>query len=203
MLEMFYQHGNFTALNIIITIERTNRMSIDDNNNESENQAEQPEQAAPENNATLETAQKSASNLVATLLELKESNPKAFFGGIGAIVLIFLLVIMSGGSDPKIPVHQAKAMVTGQSYVLKSPNTYDPNATVRLVSVPGSMAAYDDTEEADRDGACKHMPMNTAVKLIQSQNDSTDKNLVWAEVEITASGECQGKKAWTSAINLQ
>ncbi|MCQ8103550.1 hypothetical protein NP590_05490 [Methylomonas sp. SURF-2] len=175
-------------------------MSIDDNNNESENQAEQP---ATEGNAVLESAQNSASNLIATLLELKESNPKVFFGGVGAIVVIFLFLVMSGGSDPKLPVHQAKAMVPGQSYVLKSPNTYDPNATVRLVSVPGSMAAYDDTEEADRDGSCKHMPMNTPVKLVQSQNDSTDKNLVWAEVEITAAGECQGKKAWTSAINLQ
>lgn len=205
MLEMFYQHGNFIALSIIITTERTNRMSIDDNNNESENQnqTEQAEQPASQSNETLETAQKTASNLVATLLELKESNPKVFFGGIGAIVLVLLLMIMSGGSDPKLPVHQAKALVPGQSYVLKSPNTYDPNATVRLVSVPGSLAAYDDTEENDREGACKHMPMNTAVKLVQSQNDSTDKNLVWAEVEITTAGECQGKRAWTSAINLQ
>lgn len=180
-------------------------MSIDDNNNESENQnqTEQPEQPASQSNETLETAQKTASNLVATLLELKESNPKVFFGGIGAVVLILLIMIMSGGSDPKLPVHQSKPIVPGQNYVLKSPNTYDTNATVRLVAVPGSMAAYDDTEEADRDGACKHMPQNTAVKLIQSQNDSVDSNVVWVEVEMTGAGDCQGKKGWTSAINLQ
>lgn len=181
-------------------------MSLDENTNETEatNQAEEPKQ--PETSAVAEpatAAKDAAGNIVATLLALKESNPKVFFGGVGAVVLVVLLMFMGGGSDAKLPVHQAKAMVPGQNYVLKSPNTYDPNATVRLVSVPGSMAAYDDTEENDRDGACKHMPLNTPVKLIQAQADTTDKNVVWAEVEITESGECQGRKAWTSAINLQ
>ncbi|MCQ8119266.1 hypothetical protein [Methylomonas rosea] len=181
-------------------------MSLDENNNETEtqNQAEEPKQ--PETSPAADSAaaaKDAAGNIVANLLALKESNPKVFFGGVGAVALIVVAVFMGGGSDAKLPVHQAKAMVPGQNYVLKSPNTYDPNATVRLVSVPGSMAAYDDTEENDRDGACKHMPLNTAVKLIQAQADTTDKNVLWAEVEITESGECQGRKAWTSAINLQ
>ncbi len=202
MLEMFDQHGNFSALSTIITIiritERTYRMSIDDNTNESENltPAEETSQPASETPAA-------AGNMISKLLELKESNPKVFFGGIGGVALLLVVLMMSGGSDNKLPVHQTKPMVVGQSYVLKSPNTYDPNATIRLVAVPGSMAAYDDSEENDREGACKHMPQGTTVKLAQSMNDSTDKNLVWAEVEITAAGECQGKKAWTSAINLQ
>ena len=177
-------------------------MSLDENTNETEasNQAEEPKQpdASP-----AAAAQNAAGNIVANLLALKESNPKVFFGGVGAVALVLIVLLASGGSDTKLPVHQAKPMVVGQNYVLKSPNTYDPNATVRLVSVPGSMAAYDDTEENDREGACKHMSLNTPVKLLQSQSDGTDKNVVWAEVEITASGECQGKRAWTSAINLQ
>jgi hypothetical protein len=181
-------------------------MSLDENNNETEaqNQAEEPKQ--PETSPAADSAvaaKNAAGNIVANLLALKESNPKVFFGGVGAVALIVVAVFMGGGSDAKLPVHQAKAMVPGQNYVLKSPNTYDPNATVRLVAVPGSMAAYDDTEENDRDGACKHMPLNTPVKLIQAQADTTDKNVLWAEVEITESGECQGRKAWTSAINLQ
>ncbi|MDD2761157.1 MAG: hypothetical protein PHH11_12800 [Methylomonas sp.] len=182
-------------------------MSIDENSNETENQAVPESSNEAINQApasqSAEPASNPAAGIVATLLDLKESNPKVFFGGIGAVVLVLLVLVMSGGDDPRLPAHQAKAMVPGQNYVLKSPNTYDPNATVRLVSVPGSMAAYDDTEENDREGACKHMPMNTSVKLLQSQNDSTDKNLVWAEVEITADGECLGKRAWTSSVNLQ
>ncbi|OQW73710.1 MAG: hypothetical protein BVN35_11430 [Proteobacteria bacterium ST_bin11] len=181
-------------------------MSLDENNNETEalNQAEEPNQ--PQTSPAADSAgaaKEAAGNMVAKLLALKESNPKVFFGGVGAVALVIVVMFMGGGSDAKLPVHQAKAMVPGQNYVLKSPNTYDPNATVRLVSVPGSLAAYDDTEENDRDGACKHMALNTPVKLIQAQADTTDKNVLWAEVEITESGECQGRKAWTSAINLQ
>jgi hypothetical protein len=176
-------------------------MSIDDNTNETENQT-QPEESTPVNE-TVEAAQNAAGNALSTILELKESNPKVFFGGIGAIVLVLLVLMMSGGSDPKLPVHQSKPISVGQSYVLKSPNTYDPNATIRMVAVPGSMAAYDDTEENDRDGSCKHLPQNTAVKLTQSQQDPSDKNVVWVEVEVTDAGECQGKRAWTSGINLQ
>lgn len=182
-------------------------MSIDENTNESENQTTSNDTSASEvseqaHQVTASTKD-AAGNALGSLLALKESNPKVFFGGIGAIVVVLLILLMSGGDDKKLPVHQAKPIVPGQNYVLKSPNTYDPSATVRLVSVPGSMAAYDDTEEADREGGCKHMPQNTPVKLIQSQNDSADKDIVWVEVEMTGSGECQGKRGWTSSINLQ
>lgn len=176
-------------------------MSTEDNINETETPS-QPEVAAEAPSSTAGASEKAA-NVVANLMQLKESNPKVFFGGIGGIALLLLVIMFSGGSDKKLPTHQLKPISIGQSYVLKSPNTYDSNATIRLVSVPGSMAAYDDTEENDRDGGCKHMPQNTPVKLIQSQVDGTDKNVVWVEIEVTAAGECQGRKAWTSAINLQ
>ena len=175
-------------------------MSTEDNINENETPS-QPEVAADVSSAP--AAGNAAAGMVANLMHLKESNPKVFFGGIGALALLLLIMMFSGGSDKKLPVYQSKPLVVGQSYVLKSPNTYDQNATIRLVSVPGSMAAYDDTEENDRDGACKHMAQNTPVKLTQSQVDTTDKNVIWAEVEIMAEGECQGRKAWTSGINLQ
>lgn len=177
-------------------------MSIDDNTNESENQTQPEENNQPTpTESPAPSAQNAAGNLLASLLQLKESNPKAFFGGIGAVVLVLLYLVMSGGSDPKLPVHQSKAIVPGQNYVLKSANAYDPSATIRLVAVPGSMAAYDDTEEADRDGACKHMPQGTPVKAIQSQ-DAYGKKDVFVEVEMT-SGECQGKRGWALAIDLQ
>lgn len=188
-------------------------MSIDENTNETEtsNQSEEVKQAetgAPEAaskseavNASVESAKNAAGNLLATLLALKESNPKVFFGGVGAVVLLLLILMMGGGSDAQLPVHQAKPIVVGQSYVLKGANAYDPQATIRLVAVPGSMAAYDDTEEADREGACKHIQEGTPVKVIQSQ-DAYGKKDVFVEVEMT-SGECQGKRGWALAVNLQ
>ncbi len=177
-------------------------MSIDDNTKETENQ--NPSEAsnqAPAPQVSTPSALKQGGNFVAKLLELKDSNPKVFFGGVGAVVILLLLIVMSGGSDPQLPVHQAKAIVPGQNYVLKSANAYDPSATIRLVAVPGSMAAYDDTEEADREGACKHMPQGTPVKAVQSQ-DAYGKKDVFVEVEMTT-GECAGKRGWALAIDLQ
>lgn len=183
-------------------------MSIDDNTNESENlnqpeETQQPASSEPasQQGESLASAQKAAGNVLAKLLELKESNPKVFFGGIGAIAVVFLFLVMSGGSDTTLPVHKAAAIAPGQNYVLKSANAYDPTATIRLVAVPGSMAAYDDTEEADREGACKHMPQGTPVKAIQSQ-DAYGKKDVFVEVEMTT-GECAGKRGWALAIDLQ
>ncbi|MDD1623019.1 MAG: hypothetical protein LUQ11_16210 [Methylococcaceae bacterium] len=189
-------------------------MSIDENTNETEtsSQGEEAKQteaaaqaeAAPKSEAaqaSVDAAKNAVGNLLTTLLALKESNPKVFFGGIGAVVLLLLILMMSGGSDSKLPVHQAKAVVVGQNYVLKGANAYDPQATIRLVSVPGSMAAYDDTEEADREGACKHIQDGTPVKVVQSQ-DAYGKKDVFVEVEMLE-GECVGKKGWALAINLQ
>jgi len=193
-------------------------MSTDENNNETEASKQTegakssdtgtPEVAAESAhkaegvNASVESAKNAAGNLLATFLALKDSNPKVFFGGIGAVVILLLLILFTGsGSDAKMPVHQSKAIVVGQSYVLKGANAYDPQATIRLVAVPGSMAAYDDTEEGDREGGCKHIKEGTPVKVVQSQ-DAYGKKDVFVEVEMQ-SGECEGKRGWALAINLQ
>lgn len=182
-------------------------MSIDENTNETElsnpsEEVTQVEEAAKSEaiSAPAESASSIASNLLTSVLALKESNPKVFYGGVGAVVLLLLILVMSGGSNSKLPAHQSKAVVIGQNYVLRSANSYDPHATIRLVSVPGSMAAYDDTEEADREG-CKHILEGTPVKVVQAQDFSGKKD-AFVEVEMLE-GECVGKKGWTLAINLQ
>jgi hypothetical protein len=166
-------------------------------------QATQEPQAAP---AAVEqpvaaAAVETGGNALANFLALKESNPKVFYGAVGGVALLLLIFVFSGGSEHKLPVHQNKAMVAGQSYILKSANAADGSSTVRLVSVPGSMAAYDDTEENDREGACKHMPQGTPVKLIQTQ-DAFNRKEVYGEVEMLE-GECQGKRGWALTIDLQ
>ncbi|MDD4914555.1 MAG: hypothetical protein PHW13_05915 [Methylococcales bacterium] len=187
-------------------------MSIDENNNEKDthNQNEEPTQnesgaskpdAQPAASQPAEAAQNAIGGMLANFLALKDSNPKVFFGVIGGVVLLIVLLFAGGGSNAKMPVHQAKPVVIGQNYVLKGANAYDQNATIRLVAVPGSMAAYDDTEENDREGGCKHIPDGTPVKVVQSQ-DAYGKKDVFVEVEML-SGECEGKRGWALAINLQ
>jgi hypothetical protein len=187
-------------------------MSIDENSNENQasNQGEvtkpaetsTPEVAAqPTPSPAADSAKNAASDLLATFLALKDSNPKVFFGSIGVVVLLIVFLFSGSDSNGKLPVHQAKPVVVGQSYVLKGANAYDQNTTIRLVAVPGSMAAYDDTEENDREGGCKHIQNGTPVKVVQSQ-DAYGKKDVFVEVEMLG-GECEGKRGWALAINLQ
>ena len=179
-------------------------MSTDENNNEKEPSTQGEEIKQPESNPAPAAAPEAnaAGSLLSSVLALKDSNPKVFFGGLGAVVLVVLILLFSGsGSDGKMPVHQAKAVVIGQNYVLKSANAYDQHATIRLVAVPGSMAAYDDTEENDREGGCKHIADGTPVKVIQSQ-DAYGKKDVVVESEMQ-SGDCEGNRGWAVAINLQ
>ena len=152
---------------------------------------------------TVDTAKNTVGNLVSSFLSLKEKNPKVFFGAIGGVaVLLVLMMTMGGdGSKPTISGPALKDLSVGQRYVLKSANAYDPSATVRLVSTPGAIAAYDDTEEADRSGACQHIPQGTPVSVL-GFSDAYGKQKTYAKVRIE-DGECKGNEAWALAIDVQ
>jgi hypothetical protein len=169
------------------------------NNEENTEQVVETEQAA-EVEQVVESSNK-AGNIISLILNLKENNPKVFFGAIGGIVVL-LILIMSGGNDAKIvsgPV--IKNLAIGQKYVLKSANSYDPAATIRLVAVPGAIAAYDDTEEADRNTPCQHIPQGTPVSVLELQDAYGTKN-AFVKVLIE-DGECKGKDGWALAIDVQ
>lgn len=151
----------------------------------------------------VDSAKNIAGNLISKVLSLKEKNPKVFFGALGGIAILIIFSMMSGGGDngaPSLPAGTTlKNLAIGQRYILKSANTYDPSATVRLVAAPGTLAAFDDTEEADRTGTCQHFPQGTPVKVLKLQEAiGTD----FAEVSIEE-GECKGKTGWALAIDVQ
>ena len=170
-----------------------------------EENAKQEENIQQEENVkqTVEPAKNTVGNLVSSFLSLKEKNPKVFFGSIGGVVVLLVLMMTMGGdgSKPTISGPVLKDLAIGQRYVLKSANAYDPVATVRLVSTPGAIAAYDDTEEADRTGACLHMPQGTPVSVLEFA-DAYGKQKTYAKVRIEE-GECKGNEAWALAIDVQ
>lgn len=151
----------------------------------------------------VDSAKNIAGNLISAALRLKEKNPKVFFGAIGGIAILIIFSMMSGGGDngaPSLPSGTTlKNLEVGQRYVLKSANTYDPSATVRLVGAPGTLAAFDDTEEADRTGTCQHFKQGTPVKVLRTQEAIGTE---FAEVSIEE-GECKGKTGWALAIDVQ
>jgi hypothetical protein len=151
-------------------------------------------------NTAQEIATKLLSKLVAALLRLKQSNPKVFFGGAGAIAIIILFMMMNGDADtdtasePKI-----KELLPGQIYTLKNPNSYGDNSATELVAIPGTTAAYDSSEENDAI-VCK-AANGTRVK-IKNFADAFGKRNLFAQVEVQ-SGECAGKIGWTMVINIE
>ena len=170
-----------------------------------EENAKQEENIQQEENVTqtVDSTKNTVGNLVSSFLSLKETNPKVFFGSIGGVaVLLVLMMTMGGnGSKPIISGPALKDLAVGQRYVLKSANAYDPAATVRLVSTPGAIAAYDDTEEADRTGACQHIPQGTPVSVLEFA-DAYGKQKTYAKVRIE-DGDCKGNEGWALAIDVQ
>ncbi len=153
-----------------------------------------------QNNTSESETTTESENKLAGIAALKDANPKVFFGAIGGVVLLLVIILLMGGSDTSIPKHQAKNISVGQTYKLVSANSADVTSGIKLVSAPGSLAAFDDTEADDRSG-CKILPPNTRVKALQTA-DAFGKADSFVQVEMVE-GECQGLKGWVLTVNLQ
>jgi hypothetical protein len=184
--------------------ENANKSLDSANNEENANKSLDSTKNEENPNKSVDSAKNIAGNLISSALSLKEKNPKVFFGAIGGIALLLIVGLFSGGENgaPSAPTGPTiKNLQVGQRYVLKSVNTYDPSATIRLVPAPGTLAAYDDTEEADRTGTCQHFPQGTPVKVLKLQDAFGTEN-TFAEVSVEE-GECKGKTGWALAIDIQ
>lgn len=160
------------------------------------------EKPTPEaSNSSVDEAKKTTTNLVNTALELKQTNPKLFFGAIGGVVVLLLAMTMSGGSNEILATQGIKNHVVGQNYVLRGANSSDANGRVRIVAVPGSVAAFDDSEEDPKEQACNHLAPETQVKALGFQDFAGKKN-AFVNVDVL-SGNCKGKRGWALAIDVQ
>jgi len=163
----------------------------------------QPQTSESTNESTVDQVKSTVGNMASSFLSLRETNPKVFFGAIAGAAVVIVLIMSSGGnsSKPALSGPTLKNLAVGQRYSLKSANAYDSAATVRLVSTPGAIAAYDDTEEADRSGACQHIPQGTQVSVLEFA-DAFGKQNAYAKVRVE-DGDCKGNEAWALAIDIQ
>lgn len=155
---------------------------------------------------SIDEAKKSVSSGLASVMALKDSNPKVFFGGAAALLVVFVIILSLGGGDDATPIAngaggtQAKNLAVGQQYTLKSPNSYDANAVVQLVPVPGTIAAYDEAE-GDTKNSCNKIAQGTHVSVMSFQ-DAYGKKNTFAQVKIEE-GPCKDKDGWVSSVDLQ
>lgn len=91
-----------------------------------------------------------------------------------------------------------KSHVVGEHYVLQVANETSENNKVQIVSVPGSVEAFDDSYSDD---ACKHLPNGVQVKALGFQDFAGKKN-GFVNIEVL-SGDCKGTKGWALAIDVQ
>ena len=148
-----------------------------------------------DNETSSNAAKETASNLMENALALKESNPKVFFGAIGAVVILVLIMMMSGGSKPASKSRITKLEI-GQQYTLKSANSVSDSSTVSFVAAP-NVAAFDDSEEKGGEkSVCKQQPQGTSVRVLALQG-------VFAQSEVLSSGQCQGRKGWSLAKDFK
>jgi hypothetical protein len=98
---------------------------------------------------------------------------------------------MPGGHDASLPSSAPKNLAAGQKYTLKSPNVDAENiahSTIRLVSTPGAIAAFDDDENKTEE--CRKFPVGTHVAVIDKQNISTVS--ITQKFKLKEEGECNG-----------
>ncbi len=163
----------------------------------------QPQQPEVSTESTADQVKNTVGNALSSFISLKETNPKVFFGAIAGVAVLLVLIMSTGGNGSKPALSGPKLinLAIGQRYSLKSANAYDPAATVRLVSTPGTISAYDDTEDADRNGVCQHMPQGTQVSVLEFA-DAFGKQNAYAKVKVE-DGDCKGNEAWALAIDIQ
>ena len=152
---------------------------------------------------TVDAAKEKAGKLFSLMMDLKEKNPKVFFGAIGGLVLLLIIMMMSGGESNKLPVSSAKNLVTGQRYVLKNPNSYEISSPIKLLAVPGAIAAFDDSEEdvKGKDQSCTRIEQGMPVTIIDFQDFAGKKN-AFVKIQVE-DGPCKGSMGWILAIDVQ
>ncbi len=141
-----------------------------------------------------EEAKEAASGIAETITSLKEKNPKLFYGGIAAAVLVLAgLFFIGGGGGTKAPV---PTIQIGQTYALVNPNVTG-GGDVLLFSAPGRLGATD-PKIREKEQVCV---VNAGTKA--KVTEQTVVNYIqYVKVE-PLEGDCAGKSGWTSIVNLK
>ena len=93
-------------------------MSNDENANESVESVNDSDESTNKTTETVNEESNAAGNVLSKIMELKESNPKVFFGGIGGVVVVVLIMMMMGGNNKNLPVKNFFSI--NKKFIIKS-----------------------------------------------------------------------------------
>ncbi len=144
--------------------------------------------------AVKEEVEATSSKILSMITGLKEKNPLAFYGGIGAIALIFLGLLFFGGDN--VGTAPVPTIEVGKVYTLVNPNVTG-GGDVLLLQAPGRMGATD-PELREKEQVCV-VKEHTPAKVLQ---ETIVAYVKYVQVE-PLEGDCAGKKGWTTIVNLQ
>jgi hypothetical protein len=152
---------------------------------------------------SVDAAKETAGQLFSSIMSLKEKNPKVFFGAVGGVVFLLIVIMVSGGDSGTISTAGPKNLVTGQRYVLKNPNTYEVESPIQLLAVPGAIAAFDDSEDEEKGKveSCRRIAQGTPITVVDFQDFAGKKN-AFVKVQVEE-GDCKGSSGWVLAIDVQ
>ena len=138
---------------------------------------------------------------IASVMDMKENNPKMFYGIVAGVTGLIFMLAMLGGDEKVLSSAAPKNLAAGQKYTLQSPNAAAEDgeqSIIRLVATPGAIAAFDDDENKTEE--CTKFPEGTHVTVLDKQ-DAFGKKDVFAKVQIDEEA-CNGKTGWVLAVNL-
>ena len=131
------------------------------------------------------------STAVQNLIAALKANPKARYALIGAVVVIVLALVLSGGSE--VAQRTPATLSVGQSVILENPN----GGNSHLTSGPGLL----NTSGAEEDKEQSVCLAKSGTKAIVREEQVVGQ-LPFVKVEIT-DGDCKGKSGWTSKVNVK
>jgi hypothetical protein len=124
------------------------------------------------------------------ILNTLQTNPKALYALIGAVVVVVLAMALGGGGETQVKTAVVSA---GQQVVLENPN----GGSSHLTAGPGMMSASD--AEEDKEQSVCVATAGTKATIEEEQNVG---GLSFVKVKVL-DGNCQGKSGWTSKINVK
>lgn len=145
-----------------------------------------------ENNASTNPAD-NAKKIIATLTDLQQNKPQAFYGGVVVlVVLIWFIMSGSGSGTVQVKVNVAP----GQAITLNNPN----GGKSLIDEQPGN---YSTNAEDEKSFIC-YADAGSSAKVLEETMIPTmgGQALPFVKVDIT-SGGCQGKSGWTSKTNIK